>query len=316
LKQIATVWKTSTSSIQRVLQNFKDTGNFKTKEYSGRPRLTTKREDRNIVQMSKQDCRRSSVQIAAEFLTAHGSKLSVTSIKRRLLDAGLYGRHPVKKPLISEKNRLARLRFAKQHLHWSINDWKKVVWTDESKFLLFGSDGINYVRRPIGQRFNPKYQLPTIKHGGGSVMLWGAFHGYGLGPLHRINGIMNTEDYLNILQNVFLPYARCHLQRGWIYQDDNDPKHSAKAVSKWFHDRRVCRLEWPSQSPDLNLIEHLWKKLDDECKGLRAANVDQKFEQLYDRWKAIPQSFLDSLIESMPRRCEAVIQSKGYATKY
>jgi Transposase. len=86
-----------------------------------------------------------------------------------------------RKPFVSEKNRKARLKFAKNHLHWTSAEWSKVLWNDESKFCLFGSDGRKYVRRPIGMRHNHKYQLSTentvvgmLWYGGASrVMVWG-----------------------------------------------------------------------------------------------------------------------------------------------
>lgn len=99
--------------------------------------------------------------------------ISVHTARRRLRAAELYARRPAKKPFISEKNRKARLAFARRYQHWTKDDWSKVLWSDESKFNLFNSDGIRYVRRPIGQRFNPKYQVSTVKHGGGNVIVWG-----------------------------------------------------------------------------------------------------------------------------------------------
>lgn len=86
---------------------------------------------------------------------------------------GLFGAKPSKKPWISKKNVRARLKFAQEHAHWSVADWGRVLWSDESKYNLFCSDGIRYVRRPIGSRNDPKYQVPTVKHGGGSVTVWG-----------------------------------------------------------------------------------------------------------------------------------------------
>lgn len=86
---------------------------------------------------------------------------------------GLVGARPSKKPLISTKNARARLKFAQAHKDWSIGDWSRVLWSDESKFNLFSSDGIRYVRRPSGSRNDKKYQVPTVKHGGGSIMVWG-----------------------------------------------------------------------------------------------------------------------------------------------
>uniref|UniRef100_A0A8R1E6R8 Tc1-like transposase DDE domain-containing protein n=1 Tax=Caenorhabditis japonica TaxID=281687 RepID=A0A8R1E6R8_CAEJA len=68
-------------------------------------------------------------------------------------------------------------------------------------------------------------------------------------------------------------------------------------------------MEWPSQSPDLNLIEHLWKELERCVSGIRAQNADQKFSQLQTEWAQIPQS----VITNLPRRCQAVIDSRGFA---
>lgn len=85
-------------------------------------------------------------------------------------------RKPSKKPWISKKNVRDRLKFAEKHKDWSIADWGRILWSDESKFNLFGTDGIRYVRRPTNERNNPKYQMPTVKYGGGSVMVWGKFY--------------------------------------------------------------------------------------------------------------------------------------------
>lgn len=84
---------------------------------------------------------------------------------------------------------------------------KKVLFSDESKFQLFGSDGLLYVRRPEGKRYNPKYVLPTIKHGGGSLIVWHAFSVKERSPIFRIDGIFDSFKYINILNNVMKPYA-------------------------------------------------------------------------------------------------------------
>ncbi|CAD6196310.1 unnamed protein product [Caenorhabditis auriculariae] len=186
---------------------------------------------------------------------------------------------------------------------------------DESKFLLFGSDGIQWVRRPIGSRYHPKYQLPTVKHGGGSCMVWGAFSGSGIGPLHRVNGIMDKHVYKDILQNQMLPHLRA-MGRGSVYQQDNDPKHTSLFVKDWFKSRRVNVMGWPSQSPDLNPIEHLWEELERRCANKRAKNCNEKFAQLLSEWNQIPMSTIDTLLNSMQRRCQAVVDARGFATKY
>lgn len=126
-----------------------------------------------MVRIVKDDPRKNATDVtkyAAEHLNL---SLSSRTVRRRLCEEKLFARRPAKKPLISMKNRNARLSFARRFQYWSKSDWQKVLWSDESKFNLFSSDGIRYVRRPQGQRYNPRCQVPTVKHGGGSVMVWG-----------------------------------------------------------------------------------------------------------------------------------------------
>jgi len=106
-------------------------------------------------------------------------KCSETTIRNRLHDFGLFGRRR-KKPLLTKKHKKARLQWAKEHRHWSISDWAKVLWTDESSFQLF-SGAEQYVWRRSGEEFKEEKLAPTVKHGGGSLMVWGCFHHSGVG---------------------------------------------------------------------------------------------------------------------------------------
>ena len=95
--------------------------------------------------------------------------------------------------------------------------------------------------------YNPKNTIPTVKHGGGNLMLWGCFSAKGTGRLHRIEGRMNGAMYREILGDNLLPSVT--VGRGWFFQHDNDPKHTAKATKEWLKNKHVKVLEWPSQSP-------------------------------------------------------------------
>ncbi|CAD6198345.1 unnamed protein product [Caenorhabditis auriculariae] len=226
--------------------------------------------------------------IRREFFLNSPSPPSVSTVKRRLNAAGIMGRRPGE---VSEG--------ASQ--------------LDPSRL-----EQDSVVRRkqvPPLREYHPKYQLPTVKHGGGSCMVWGAFSGSGIGPLHRVNGIMDKHVYKDILQNQMLPHLRA-MGRGSVYQQDNDPKHTSLFVKDWFKSRRVNVMGWPSQSPDLNPIEHLWEELERRCANKRAKNCNEKFAQLLSEWNQIPMSTIDTLLNSMQRRCQAVIDARGFATKY
>ncbi|CAI2347796.1 unnamed protein product [Caenorhabditis sp. 36 PRJEB53466] len=259
----------SKRAIEKVLKQFRDEGALVERKSPGRPRITSKNVDRNIVRASREDPQRSSTDIQMIVKSPNEVTPSLRTVGRRLQHAGLHGRRPAKKPSISKKNRIARVAWAKAHLHWGRQEWANHVFSDESKFNLFGTDGIKWIRRPVGCRFDPSYQL------------------------------QNRQAW-----------------RWFSDGQDNDPKHTSKHIKDWFRRRHVNLLDWPSQSPDLNPIEHLWEHVERQLRGIRASNANQKFDQLQFVWQAIPMSVIHTLLDSMPKRCQAVIDAKGYPTKY
>lgn len=304
------------SIVSRTIKNFNTRGSIVPLKNPGRPRKTTKKMDRRIIRLSMDNPFMSSTKILSEIKETGECHVSTRTIRRRLVDNNLFSRRPAKKPLLSKKNIRARLEFAATHAEWSTEKWKNVLFSDESKFNLFRSDGVCHVRRPKDERLNPKYVCPTVKHGGGSVMVWGCFSSHGMGPLHRIEGIMDKFVYKNILENVMEPYAEEFMPITYEFQQDNDPKHTSKLVKKWFRDNQIKVMVWPAQSPDLNPIENLWQIVDQKIRDKNYSNLDELFEALNSVWQNIPQETITRLIESMPNRCRDVLKAKGHWTKY
>lgn len=181
---------------------------------------------------------------------------------------------------------------------------------------MLGSDGKVYVRHPPNKQLDPKYTLETIKHGGGNVMVWGAFSWHGVGPIIRIAGRMDQHVYKEILENVMEPYSFENMPVTYIFQHDNDPKPTSRLVKQWLRDQNIAVMDWPAQSPDLNPIENLWADVKRGLKDRKAKNSVELFQNIEEIWRNIPLSRCRSLVESIPKRMTAVIRNKGYPTKY
>ncbi|KAG1609062.1 hypothetical protein G6F44_013669 [Rhizopus delemar] len=78
-----------------------------------------------------------------------------------------------KKLLLTAQHKKARLAWAKKHQYWTIHDWRRVIFSDETKINIWGSDGCKYYWKRKGDRLQPHHIEVTVKHGGGGIMLWG-----------------------------------------------------------------------------------------------------------------------------------------------
>ncbi len=104
------------------------------------------------------------------------------------------------RPLLKMMHKKARKQFAEDKRTKDMDYWNHVLWSDETKINLFGSDGLKRVWRQPGEEYKDKCVLPTVKHGGGSVMVWGCMSAAGTGELQFIEGTMNVNMYCDILK--------------------------------------------------------------------------------------------------------------------
>ena len=104
----------------------------------------------------------------------------------------------------------------------------------------------------------------------------------------------------------------------FLFQYANAPVHKARFIQKWFVEIGVEELDWPAQSPDLSPIEHLWDELERRLRArpYRPTLVPNLTNALVSEWKQVPAAMFQHLVESLPRRVEAVIAAKGIPTPY
>ncbi len=279
----------------------------------GRPRKLTPRQERLLMRRVEKNRHASSLQLSKEVESQTGVTISRDTIRHSLQRNGMHGCRPRKKPLLKPRHKKARLEFARAHADKDEDYWHSILWSDETKIHVFGTDGFKTVRRRKGEEYKEKCMVPTVKHGG--VLMWGCMSAAGVGELHFIDGIMNSQMYCSILKEKMLPSPRA-LGRRALFQHDNDPKHTSKATVGFLKKNRMKVIQWPSMSPDLNPIEHLWGILKRQVEHHSPSSIQSLKEVILEEWKKIDLAKCRQLVHSMPRRLGAVIKNHGGHTKY
>lgn len=315
--EIAKLLYLSKSTVHNIFNNYKKSSSVESKPRTGRPKKLNRRDISFIRKEVDRNPKVHATKLAQDI--AERSKIVVhpRTVTRALNNEGFHCRTPRKKPLISDKNRKLRLEFAKKHINKGIDFWKRVLFTDESKYNIFGYDGKAKVWRKPNTAMDPKHLMPTVKHGGGSVMVWGAVAASGVGNLVFVEGIMDRFQYKSILEHNLKPSVeKLCLGTSWIFQQDNDPKHTSQVVKDWLLYYAPRQLYSPPQSPDLNIIEHVWEILERKIRKHAISGAPTLKEKLQEEWQKITPEELDNLVASMPRRLQAVIDAGGGPTKY
>lgn len=310
-REIARRLKRNESTIRHQIQKFKKTGNCSRKIGSGRPTKTNSRQNAMIVSTALNNRKFT----AREITNKLKLKVSHQTVRNRLHAAKIKSHIAVKKPCISSTNLKKRLEWAKAHRNWTIEQWNSVLFSDETQVMLRQTCQRRVWRRK-NERLKPDCMNPIVKHQK-SIMLWGCFSSKGVGELHMIDGKLNGQKYKLILKNKMITSATAMFGEGeFKFQHDNSPIHTASVVKNYLRSQNIQLLKWPPQSPDVNPIENIWAEIKRRSKDRNPTNTDELFNIIQNEWNHLEPNYLNSLIQSMPTRCNEIIKNKGYPIKY
>jgi transposase len=187
-------------TISRICKSVQKTNSFKEKPRSGRPKLLDDRQKRILARILRSSKVKTAEHVRKEAKQFHNIDVSRDTVARALKSMGYVARVKKKKPMLSEKQRKARLEWARAHAKWTSDDWKHVIWSDEAPFMIVNSDVKEYVWEKPSQIISESSVKPTKKFGGGKVMMWGCITWEGVGFSCKIDETLDAELYAEILR--------------------------------------------------------------------------------------------------------------------
>ncbi|CAG9118852.1 unnamed protein product [Plutella xylostella] len=295
----------SQSAVSRVYRRFQETGAFNRRPRTGRHRCTSERDDRFIVSTSLRNRHLTGVDVQQELRRVRQVAVSEWTVRRRLKEANLTPKRPASGPKLTAGHRQARLQFAREHLDWSIAQWRSVLFTDECRVCLHGSDRRGRVYRRPGERFAQCCFAETVAYGGGSCMMWAGISLEGKTALVFVpgggrGGGLTADRYItDILLGHVVPYAE-FVGEDFVLMHDNARCHTARVSRQFLREKELRTMDWPALSPDLNPIEHLWDELKRRVRARNPvpASVDELKTALLEEWDGIPQETVKKLIST------------------
>ena len=316
-KEISNIVKVSRMSVYRIIRKWDDSENLESRRKGrcGRKAKAGPEAMQMLIRESETHPRNSSSELR-NYLASLGIEVSSSTVRKYLIKAGRMARRPIRKQLLTEKMKHKRLAWAETYKDWTKDTWRKVLFSDESHFLVQGQRS-QYVRRTKNEEIKEAHTNQLVKNPE-KRMFWGSFSYSGVGSLRPIKGTMNADSYMQIVKNnIHQDMDEAFPNSEGILQQDLAPCHRANKVKTLFSEMGIHLLDWPGNSPDLNPIENLWAIVKLEARKRDCTTLDKMTQAIIVIWfDPKMKQHCSKLVDSMPKRVKEVIQKRGGHIKY
>ena len=318
ITEISKIVGHSKSSVYRIITKSIETGSIEgnRKSNCGRKSKASAEQIQMIITKSEMNPRITSSELR-NYLSSLGIEVTSRTIRRYLFNAGRIARRPLKKQILTEKMKQARLQWAEDHKDWTQQQWRQVLFSDESYFQCQGHRS-QYVRRSKDEEITEQHINQYVK-AAEKRMFWGSMSYAGVGSLCPIQGTMNADKYMDIINSkIKSDMEEAFGNMEGIYQQDLAPCHRAKKVKALFSQKQILILDWPGNSPDLSPIENLWAIIKRKQQKTDCRTLEKMTTAVINIWCNDPSlnQHCKKLVDSMPQRVMEVIRKKGGHIKY
>lgn len=199
ITKISKQLKVSRCCVRNAIVKFRDEATYTDSKWSGRPKILSNRAERELKRLVRSDNRLSVAKIRADLNVGLTKPVSKETVRRYLRKFGYEYAVKVKKPFLTENHRKARVDWCRQHLHRSIHDWRKVIFSDESTFYVLKRKNHVKIWRTDDERLIPECVQHMNTGNGGKVGIWGGIMREGTTMARIFNDSMNGKRYCDVL---------------------------------------------------------------------------------------------------------------------